>query len=62
MTAETQIMAIVTEGKERVGGSVPIFFAEGGKEKEDLAFLLEKILDGMAHQLDDRTTIIVRHG
>lgn len=60
-TIEKAILAVVTRKRERVAGGAPIFLAETESEMEHLAFTLEKILDGMAHQLDPMTMIIVRH-
>ena len=61
-TIEKAILAVVTRDTKRVAGGAPIFFAETESEMEHLAFTLEKILDGMVHQLDPMTMIIVRHG
>lgn len=58
---DKEILAVISDREERVSGGAPIFYAGSRKELEQLSFLLEKILDGMAHQLDDHTMIIVRH-
>jgi hypothetical protein len=60
-TIEKQILAVITQEPDAVGGGAPIFTAMDAEELEQLSFLLEKILDGMAHQLNARTMIIVRH-
>lgn len=58
---ENYILAVVTVDREKVGGGAPIFFAETEEDMQKVAFLLEKILDGMAHDLKNGTMIIVRH-
>ncbi|OYD09732.1 capping complex subunit for YIEGIA [Paludifilum halophilum] len=60
-TLEKKILAVVSDRKEQVGGGAPVFYVADAQELEERAFLLEKILSGMAHQLDDHTMIIVRH-
>jgi hypothetical protein len=58
---EKYILAVVSINKEQIGGGAPIFFVKDEKELQGIAFLLEKILDGMAHDLKNGTMIIVRH-
>jgi hypothetical protein len=58
---ENYILAVVSINKEQIGGGAPIFFVKDEKELQGIAFLLEKILDGMAHDLKNGTMIIVRH-
>nr|WP_245891185.1 hypothetical protein [Desmospora activa] len=58
---QNQILAVIALESTSVGGGAPIFFASDREELEQLSFLLEKILDGMAHQLNPDTMIIVRH-
>ncbi len=61
-TIEKYIIAIVTINKEQVfNGGAPMFVAENEEQLQKTAFLLEKILDGMAHDLNNGTMIIVRH-
>jgi len=61
MGNDVKIVAIVTTQKERVAGGAPIFVAGDQVELQETAFVLEKILDAMAHQLNEQTLIIVRH-
>ncbi|MFV9510701.1 capping complex subunit for YIEGIA [Tepidibacillus sp. LV47] len=62
MTIEKYILAIVTMNADQVKSSgTPIFFAKSEEELQRTAFLLEKILDGIAHDLENGTLIIVRH-
>jgi len=61
MGNDVKIVAIVTTQKERVAGGAPIFVAGDQEELQQTAFLLEKVLDAMAHQLNEQTLIIVRH-
>jgi hypothetical protein len=56
-----KIMAIVTSYKERVAGGAPIFIVEKEAELQKVAFLLEKILDASAHDLQNGTMVLVNH-
>jgi hypothetical protein len=58
---KTGILAIATTTPDLVAGGAPIFAARNDKELHEKAFLLEKILDAMVHQLDETTFIIVKH-
>jgi hypothetical protein len=60
-TIESYILAVVSTSRETVGGGAPIFFVSTEEELQEFTFLLEKILDGMAHDLKNGTMIIVRH-
>lgn len=62
ITLEKYILAIVTNNKDGViAGATPVFIADSDDEMQKTAFLLEKILDGIAHDLGNGTLIIVRH-
>ncbi|GGE11222.1 hypothetical protein GCM10011571_10670 [Marinithermofilum abyssi] len=61
ITIGQAILAVISTNKEKVAGGVPIFQASDNEELQHTAFSLEKILDGMTHQLDEETMIIVRH-
>jgi hypothetical protein len=56
-----RIVAVVTTNKEHVVGGVPIFVVPSRERMQQTAFTLEKVLDAMAHELDDETLIVVRH-
>ncbi|SDW58437.1 hypothetical protein SAMN05444487_104186 [Marininema mesophilum] len=56
-----KILAVITEKEGQVAGGVPVFIVPGAKERQDTAFTLEKILDGMVHQLNEHTLLIVYH-
>ncbi len=56
-----KILAIATTKPDLVAGGAPIFAAQNAEELHAKAFLLEKILDAMVHQLDDETFIVVKH-
>lgn len=58
---ESYILAVITSDRQAVGGGAPIFYAGSQKEVQQLAFTLEKIIDGVAHQLRPDTLIIVKH-
>ncbi|MDQ0875106.1 hypothetical protein QFZ77_003765 [Paenibacillus sp. V4I3] len=57
----SQILAIVTLTKERIGGGAPIFVVDKEDELQKVSFSLEKILDANAHDLQNGTMILVRH-
>lgn len=63
ITIEKAILAIVVLEKEKVisGGGAPIFVVDSKEKQQRTAFLLEKILDGMAHDLENGVIIIVKH-
>jgi hypothetical protein len=56
-----KIMAIVTADKEQVAGGAPIFIVRNEEEQQKVAFLLEKILDASAHDLQNGSMILVDH-
>ncbi|WP_010273887.1 capping complex subunit for YIEGIA [Paenibacillus senegalensis] len=58
---ERRIMAIVTAEKSKVSGGIPIFIADKEEDVQPLAFKLEKILDAMAHDLENGTILLVKH-
>ncbi|RNB81613.1 hypothetical protein EDM56_25175 [Brevibacillus fluminis] len=58
---ENQIIAIVTLQKEKIGGGAPIFVVDTADDLQKVAFTLEKILDGMVHEITGETLVIVRH-
>ncbi|NEW06097.1 hypothetical protein GK047_08755 [Paenibacillus sp. SYP-B3998] len=57
----SQILAIVTMEKERVGGGAPIFIVDNSDQQQKVSFSLEKILDATAHDLKNGTMILVKH-
>lgn len=57
----TNLLAIITTQPKRVAGGVPIFIVTDHDELQRKSFTLEKILDGMVHELDPDTLIVVRH-
>lgn len=56
-----KIVAIVVPEHERVGGGAPIFIEPDNAKREATAFLLEKILDAVAHDLKDGSFVLVDH-
>ncbi|MBO8170679.1 MAG: hypothetical protein H0Z33_02190 [Bacillaceae bacterium] len=58
---EKYILAVITMDPQKVSGGAPIFYAENEDEMQKTAFTLEKILDGMAHDVKNGTMIIVKH-
>ncbi len=60
-TLEKIILAVVTIHRDKVGGGAPVFYAKDEDEMQQISFQLEKILDGMAHDLQNGTMIIVKH-
>lgn len=62
ITIEKYILAVITLDNERVlPGGVPTFVAKNEEDLQRTAFLLEKILDGIAHDLENGILIIVKH-
>jgi hypothetical protein len=57
----SQVLAIVTMDKERVGGGAPIFVVDNANEQQNVSFSLEKILNATAHDLKNGTMILVKH-
>lgn len=60
-TIEKTILAVITMDREQVGGGSPIFYAKSKQELQQLSFTLEKIMDAMAHTLNESTIILVKH-
>lgn len=58
----SKIVAVVSLRRELVGGGAPIFIAPDEGKLEEWSFLLEKIMDASAHQLNDETMILVDRG
>lgn len=58
---EPKIMAVVTADRSIVAGGAPIFIADKQENVQTLAFKLEKILNAMAHDLENGTIILVKH-
>ncbi|WJH34214.1 hypothetical protein N6H14_30635 [Paenibacillus sp. CC-CFT747] len=56
-----KIVAVVSTQRDKIAGGAPIFLASDSAERQKLAFELEKILDAMAHELDEETIILVNH-
>lgn len=56
------IVAVVTMNRDSiVGGGAPVFVMENEKGLQEMAFLLEKIIDASAHDLKNGTIILVDH-
>ena len=58
---EKTILAVITTDRNRVGGGVPIFYADHRDELEIIGTHLEVILDAMVHELDEGLFIVVKH-
>ncbi|WP_035102024.1 capping complex subunit for YIEGIA [Aneurinibacillus terranovensis] len=58
---QSYILAVITMASGNVGGGAPIFHAASEEEMQGIAFTLEKILDGTAHEVTTDTLIIVKH-
>ena len=54
-------MVATREAKDRVGGGLPIFLAEDEEEQQKLGLILSRVLDAVAHDLENGVLIIVRH-
>jgi len=56
------IVAVVTCDRGAVGGGgAPIFYANDEKEKEQVALLLGRLLDGIVHDLGNGTLVVVKY-
>ncbi|MHB8157810.1 MAG: capping complex subunit for YIEGIA [Desulfocucumaceae bacterium] len=60
-TKYIQILAVVTMSTDKVTGGAPIFIGRNEQECEKIARSLSRILDAMAHYLENDTYIIVSH-
>lgn len=56
-----KIVAVVSIHGDEVRGGAPIFIAPNERKLEEIAFLLEKIMDASAHDLKNGTIILVDH-
>ncbi|WP_211246673.1 capping complex subunit for YIEGIA [Cohnella pontilimi] len=54
-----RIVALITTRKEDVAGGAPIFIAGNRAELEKTAFMLEKLLDCGAHELNHSLFLLV---
>ena len=56
------ILAIIALKPGKVaGGGAPVFYAENEEEQGKLALTLSRITEGVAHDLENGTYIIVKH-
>jgi hypothetical protein len=60
-TIDNVILAVITIHPEKMAGGSPVFIADTEDELQKTSFALEKILDGIAHEVRPGTLIIVRH-
>jgi len=58
---EKTILAVITTDRQRVGGGVPIFYADDPDEVSIIGAHLEAILDAMVHELQEGLYIVVKH-
>jgi hypothetical protein len=58
---EKYILAMITTTPEKVAGSPPIFIVKDAEEIQQKAQILEAILDGIAHEIDESTYVVVKH-
>jgi len=58
---ESRIVAVVTLRQDLGAGGVPVFPVSSDEERERVARLLAKILQGTIHDLEDGSYVIVRH-
>ena len=62
MDIDNYILAIVTQQRDKIGGSgTPIFYAENQVEQDKIATTLARITAGVVHDLGNGIYIIVRH-
>jgi hypothetical protein len=62
ITIAQSILAVVSCKPNRIGnGAVPLFLAQSTEEVQKLGATLGQILDGMVHELEPETIIVVKH-
>lgn len=61
MPTKTILAVVTTQPNKVAGGGTPLFVVEDRDAIQRRIFLLENILDAMAHELDEDTYILVRH-
>jgi hypothetical protein len=54
------ILAAVTTEQNRVSG-VPAFYAESQEERAEMATILSRVLEAVAHDMGNGVFIIVKH-
>lgn len=52
---------VLEEAKDKVRGGVPIYVTETKEEQEKIALIMSRILNAMAHDLENGVYILVRH-
>jgi len=55
------IAAIITNQRDAVSGGAPIFFVQDDEERQRVAFLIGRLLDGMVHDLGNGIFIVVKY-
>lgn len=55
------ILAAITIDPSRVGGGIPIFYAENQEEQEKISTYLARITEGVIHDLENGVYILVKH-
>ncbi len=58
---QDSILAVITTRSDKVAANVPLFFAANQEEQEKLALFLSRILNAMAHDLENGVYVIVKH-
>jgi hypothetical protein len=59
---EKYIVAIVTLDAGKVGGcGAPIFYASTKEEQDKVATYLSRVMEGIVHDLENGTYVIVKH-
>ena len=61
IAVQDTILAVVTTQAEAVSANVPVFLVENVQEQEKISLLLSRILNAMAHDLENGVFIIVKH-
>ena len=57
-----KIISVVTTKENNIGGGAPIFYTNNREELQEVAHLLEKVMDCAAHEVNEDLYIIVdRH-
>ena len=53
------LAAVATEGRNVSG--VPVFYAESDEERAEMAMILSRVLEAVAHDMGNGVFIVVKH-
>ncbi len=56
-----EILAVITDNVDKVGGGAPIFYAKDKEDMSKLALLLSRCLGAAVHDLQNDVLVIIKH-